>query len=156
MQFLSISKEEYGIIVKVKSKKRTVEFFVQLVDSEFRSDLGCWITTNESDGDLNPEDYPDFDISEIIEYAEKFDRQNTEMIETDFKFHHESIYIEYSFKNIQLVIENSNFINSDQSSYQTRYEPANIFFDTIEEAFDYLKETDSESLDSDILEKKGY
>lgn len=62
-----------SVEVTAESKKGNEEqFIVQLVDNKHRSDLGCWVTTWYSDGEIDCDDFPDFDIDEIIWNAERF------------------------------------------------------------------------------------
>lgn len=64
--------DDATIRVEADSGPKKEVFYVQTVGDEYRSDLGCWVTTDYSDGDINEDDYPEFDISEIIDAAENF------------------------------------------------------------------------------------
>lgn len=66
------------VTVTVESNGETREFHVQTTDGEFRSSLGCWILTDNYDGDVDPEDFPCFDFSEIVKAAEKLAEENAE------------------------------------------------------------------------------
>lgn len=48
----------------------TVAFYVQTIDGEYRPALNCWISTDDSDGDIHPDDYPGFDFDVIEKAAE--------------------------------------------------------------------------------------
>ena len=83
MIITSIQTEEYGVDVsaeiynpKLSNLENQVSdneetFTVQLFDNRYRSGLGCRITPLNSGGDINEDDYPDFDMSVIIEAAEQ-------------------------------------------------------------------------------------
>tara|TARA_R110000868_G_scaffold8061_3_gene41714 strand:+ start:1720 stop:2064 length:345 start_codon:yes stop_codon:yes gene_type:complete len=61
--------------VEVTARSATHEeetFYVQTTDGLYRSDLGCWLLTSTSDGDIDQDDYPFFDFGEIVSEAEEF------------------------------------------------------------------------------------
>ena len=120
-------------------------FYVQTVDSEYRSDLGCWITVEEGDGeDIDQDDYPDFDFDTIIEAAENFLNQNIEEEETDYDISGQTVYLIHSKNSVKIVTRNSNFINKYTSSYQRQYSDPIAEFDTKEEAIEYLEKLKNE------------
>ena len=47
-------------------------FHIQTVDGRYKTELGCWILTDDSHGEIDADDYPQFDIPAIIEAAESF------------------------------------------------------------------------------------
>jgi len=114
-----------GTTVAVKAEANSVEqeFFVQTTDGEFRSDLGCWVMTTESDGDISEDDYPDFDIDKITEAAENYMRSNTNVEATDeFTAEGRRIHLlTMPSGEEQKVLDNPNYINKHQSSYQERW-----------------------------------
>tara|TARA_R110000851_G_scaffold229771_1_gene382506 strand:+ start:295 stop:615 length:321 start_codon:yes stop_codon:yes gene_type:complete len=59
------------VSVNVTASKKTETFHVQTVGGEYRSSCGCWIFTGENGDDLDRDDYPDFDFTEIIQAAEE-------------------------------------------------------------------------------------
>jgi hypothetical protein len=78
---------DYTAVVNVTSSKdESATFYVQLTDGEYRSDLGCWITTESSNGniDIDYDYYPDFDFDDIIKAAEKCYQSQVKEIATDF------------------------------------------------------------------------
>ena len=86
------------ISVKVTVNENTETFYVQTVDGEYRSSLGCWMFTDKNGDDLDQDDYPDFDFTEIIDSAEKLAESNL----GDYE-------------------ENPNYINKDASPYVRRF-----------------------------------
>ena len=82
----------------VKVETPTTTFYVQTVDGEYRSSLGCWITTDTEHDDIDHDDYPEIDI--VIKAAEKFAES---LLDVDNK------------------IENPNYHNKDASPYQRRF-----------------------------------
>jgi len=93
---LSCSWDEGETTVKVETP--TTTFYVQTVDGEYRSSLGCWITTDTEHDDIDHDDYPEIDI--VIKAAEKFAES---LLDVDNK------------------IENPNYHNKDASPYQRRF-----------------------------------
>jgi hypothetical protein len=86
------------ISVKVTANNKTETFHIQTVDGEYRSSLGCLIFTDSDGDDLDQDNYPDFDFSEIISEAE-------EMAEL----------------NLEGKQENPNYVNKDASPYTRRF-----------------------------------
>jgi hypothetical protein len=95
----------------------TETFHVQTTDGLHRSDLGCWLLTSTSDGDIDQDDYPFFDFGLIVSKAEKFVQAQYEIKETN----NSDLYLKVYCDKVEVVEINRNFINQDQSSYQTEY-----------------------------------
>jgi len=141
MTILNVTTEEYGVDVEVESNGNTETFTVQLTDNKHRSDLGCWITTNISDGDIDPADYPDFDIDEIIEAAEKnaANEFTDNFTESDIEFNCaiNSCAVVMRTNNedstVELIIKDSGYIGD----YQRLYKETGVTFDTEKEALEY-------------------
>jgi len=97
-----INSVEFGdgesiIEVSVSVGDKTEKFHVQTVDGEYRCSLGCWILTDDSDGDIDFDDYPEFNFNEIISVAEKLAGKHTQ------------------------GEENNNYFNKDASPYTRRF-----------------------------------
>jgi hypothetical protein len=117
--------DESTVEVKAKNiQDEEVTFYVQTVDQKHRSDLGCWITTDISDGEVDSDDYPLFDIGEIVNAAEQHIEQvqNTTHFKGDF-------YIKERLNDFVVLEVNNRFINSATSSYQREYKELNNFQD---------------------------
>lgn len=114
-------------------------FYVQTVDGVHRGDLGCWITTFSSDGDIDSEDYPDFDIEEIIKEAEEFIQSTTIEEWTNHFIDNERVYLITNTSGTHVVTRNNNYINKDASSYQREFSDPIATFDTREEALNYVR-----------------
>jgi len=84
----------------VKVETSTTIFYVQTVDGEYRGSLGCWITTEGHEGDIDFDDYPDIDFDIVIKEAEKYAESKLD------------------FDNL---VENPNYYNKDTSPYQNRF-----------------------------------
>ena len=72
---LDILGDEEGETVEVNCLSKQGEqetFFVQTTDGKYQADLGCWVVTINSHCNINPSDYPGFDIPKIIEAAENY------------------------------------------------------------------------------------
>lgn len=110
-------------------------FYVQTFDFEFRSDLGCWITTFDSDGDISYDDYPLFDIDLIIESAEKYIKSLHEVNNVKANI----CIIKNQNGSCRVVSENPKFINSATSSYQTQYDKNYGTFDSENEALEFIE-----------------
>jgi len=95
--FSDFDEEGNTVSVTATSKGNTNTFHVQTTDGEYRSSLGCWILTDESNGDIDADDYPEFDFDEIVKEAEK-------LAETAAKGE-----------------ENPNYFNKDASPYTRRF-----------------------------------
>lgn len=116
-------------------------FFVQTNDGVYRSDLGCWITTDGSNGDIGSDNnYPTFSIQKVIEAAEKYLKTVRSELLTDYKINHEDVYLIEQNNEFIVVTRNSNFINPDSSSYQEEFSDPITFCDSKEEAIEYLDE----------------
>lgn len=117
--------DDDGTAVEVTAENilgEQVTFHVQTVDQEYRSDLGCWITTWESDGDLGADDYPTFDLNVIIEAAEAHIKQVQEITHVTGQY-----YIKDGSDGFTVLERNYNFINSATSSYQREYNELDTF-----------------------------
>ncbi|MDH3325158.1 MAG: hypothetical protein OEM38_00410 [Gammaproteobacteria bacterium] len=144
MNILNVAEEEFGIEVEAESSGITETFTIQLCDNKFRSDLGCWITTSDSDGDICFDDYPDFDFDKIIEEAEECstssfaDRYTEEKIEFNCAINSCVVVMreEKETGEIELVIEDIGHIGS----YQTRYSETGRKFISKSEAIEYAKQ----------------
>ena len=94
---------EDGTTISITATAATGEqetFHVQTVDGEYRYSLGCWILTNDSNGDIESDDYPAFDLAEIINAAED--------------------HAEALLKDDERT-ENPNYYNKDASPYTCRF-----------------------------------
>lgn len=144
MKINSIESEEYGVEVNATAKNIDVIFTVQLTDNVYRSDLGCWITTETSDGDLDSDDYPDFDIDEIISVAEthsanEFSENYTEEdIDFNCSINSCAVYMRIDNSNgeVELFIKDIGHIGS----YQKRYTETNKTFDNKSDAIKYASQ----------------
>ena len=113
-------------------------FYVQTVDGVFRSDLGCWVLSTTSDGDISYDDYPLFDFDEIISAAEEFMQAQVEEERTDFIINNKRVYLIIKNDNVDVVTKNENYINPQTSSYQREFsEPLESFTDR-DAALNYL------------------
>lgn len=111
-------------------------FYVQVIDGEYRSDLGCWVTTNDSDGDINQEDYAEFNISDLIQRTEQF-------VSEQYPERHirGNWYAIKDGDDFYAVEENSGFINSATSSYMRRFcQDTLSICDDLDEAIEYINE----------------
>ncbi len=132
---ITLDKDD-GTTVAVTVNNET--FYVQTVDGVYRGDLGCWITTDTSDGEIDYDDYTDFDIDDIVKTAEKYIQSLTEEIETDYKINNKTVYIIIRNNNVDVVTHNEGFINKDTSSYQREFSAPIESFDNKNEALQYL------------------
>jgi hypothetical protein len=125
-------------VTAVDAKGHEEIFAVQTVDSMYRPDLGCWITTPISNGPIDYDDFDTFDIKEIVSVAERFIQSATEEKRTEYKDENgESVYIIITGRKSKVVIENSQFLNSVTSSYQREYSESVADFETETEALEY-------------------
>lgn len=115
-------------------------FHVQMTDNAHRPDLGCWILTDGADGDIDPEDFPAFDIGEIIEYAERFIQATVKEEATRFILNGDDVYLLIGPEKVDIVTRNRNFINKETSSYQREYSDPIATFDTRHKAINHLSE----------------
>ncbi|MFW5872131.1 MAG: hypothetical protein ACOCUT_03405 [bacterium] len=127
------------VSVTVVNNDKEETFYVQTVDGEFRSDLGCWILTDFSGGDIDYDDYPNFNFPEIIKKAEKFIQEQVQEEKTNFKIDGEYIYLLITDDDVKVVVENSQFVNKQTSSYQRKYSDPIETFDSREDALEYLE-----------------
>ncbi|MEL0637661.1 hypothetical protein V6259_12910 [Marinomonas sp. TI.3.20] len=123
-------------VVATDVADETQTFTVQLTDGDYRSDLGCWITTVDSGGDIDCDDYPFFDMSVIIKAAE-----NAITERFTLTYIKDGIYLQKDLETneCELLEENHNFINPDQSSYQNKWDKLLGTFDTEDEALEFIK-----------------
>lgn len=110
-------------------------FNIQTVDGECRRDLGCWITTDDAYDDIDHDDYPLYDIEEIVNEAEVYIQHLTKEKPTEYSIVGSDIYLIVLLNRVTLVIKNPDFINSDTSSYQRKYIPIS-YVDDGEKVFD--------------------
>lgn len=124
----NVCKSDYDdttILVSVESFDREVTFHVQTVDGIYNSSQGCWITTENSDGDIDQDDFPGFDFDKIIEFAEIFLKQSY-IVYNGFVICKEDT--------IKVLDENPNYLNRDASPYTKKYHLIKDGFESIEEA----------------------
>lgn len=104
--------------VKIQTDKGT--FHVQLIDCEFRGDLGCKVIAGE---DCRMEHDREEEIDLIVE-AEKFSKKFFEEFPTKFyTIFGEQVFIIGTLAGYRLVIKNNKFIDRDQSRCELRYLP---------------------------------
>lgn len=116
-------------------------FYVQTAEGEYRSDLGCWITTDGSNGDISYSDFPEFDFDVIIKEAEEYMHALRDETYTGFSDEYgQNIYIIQEAGMYKVVTLNHDFINSDTNSYQHRFNEEINEFCSKEDALDFVKE----------------
>lgn len=54
------------------SKQEFETFYVQTHNGKYNTQLGCWLTTSTSVGEIDQDDFPNFDFNLIIEAAEEY------------------------------------------------------------------------------------
>lgn len=124
----SVDFDDSTVAVTATAKGTKNTFYVQTVDGEYRPDLHCWITIEDGDGhDIYSDDFPDFDINDIVLAAEDFLRKNVEVEETDFEIDKNTVYLIHSKDSVKIVTRNPDFINKDTSTYQREFERINHF-----------------------------
>lgn len=141
MEITNTSTEEFGIEVTATAAGKEETFYVQLTDNKYRNDLGCWVTTDTSDGDIDQDDYQDFDVSQIIEAAEKhaseefINNYDEEEIEFNCSINSCSVYmrIEKNTDEVELVIKDTGYVGD----YQRRYKETGVKFENRSEAEEY-------------------
>ncbi len=141
MQIINVATVEFGVKVTATAEGKEESFYVELVDNKYRVDLGCWITTDTSNKDINTGDYSEFDVSEIINVAEKHAHEefenNYEEKEIEFNCLIDScsVYmrIEKATFEVELVIKNVGAIGI----YQRKYKETGVKFDSKDEAEAY-------------------
>ncbi len=127
------------VSVTVESDTQTETFHVQTVDGEYRSDLGCWILTDYSEGDIDYDDYPRFNLPGIIKAAEIFLQSEIEEESTMYIIDGEYVYLLITDDDVKLVTMNNKFTNKDQSPYQRKFSDPIKTFASREEAIEYLE-----------------
>ncbi|MFW5872130.1 MAG: hypothetical protein ACOCUT_03400 [bacterium] len=131
--------EDTTVSITVSSNNKEETFHVQTVDNEYRPDLGCWIVVDDEDGDIDIDDYPDFDIQEIIKKAEEFIQAEVKEEPTNYQIDGEWVYLKIYRNKVEAVAKNSEFINKVHSTYQREFsDPIETFMDR-EDAIDYLE-----------------
>lgn len=119
----------------------TETFYVQTSEGEYRSDLGCWITTINSNGNILASDYPDFDFDLIIKEAEAVIKAERDLTDTKHNTtNDQNIFIVFENNEYKVLALNHDFINSDTNSYQHRFDEELDSFCTKKEAIDFVKE----------------
>ncbi len=112
-------------------------FYVQTIDGEYRSSLGCHISCDGFEN-INPDYYPGFDIVEIINAAEEYIESVTALHEIgDIEIECEKAALLERAGTFYVVTENSYFINSTASPYDGRYNELARFTDK-QLALDYI------------------
>lgn len=138
----NIESEDNTVSVTVISNGREETFHVQTVDNEYRPDLGCWILTDYAEGDIDIDDYPEFDVQEIIKKAENFMQSKVKVEPTDYKIEGDQVYLKIyprPIMKVEVVTKNSNFINKVHSTHEREFsDPIETFVDR-EDAIDYLE-----------------
>lgn len=143
IDFADFCEDNSTIAVTVESNKDKETFYVQTVDGEFRSDLGCWVIAENSSGeDVDEDDYPNFDIADIVREAECFIQDEIKYEFTEYEIAGETAWLVISPLNVKVVTENRNFINKHSSSYEREFSEAIETFDNKEEAIEYLEKVD--------------
>lgn len=130
--------DDTTVEVTAEAKNKRETFYVQTVDGEFRSDLGCWIITRDCGEDINYSDYEEFDIKTIIKVAENFLENEIDQEITDYQINGKTVYLLNDRGTFKVVTENPQFINADTSTFQRRFSDVIAEFDSKEEAFEYL------------------
>ena len=134
-----IADDTVGVIATSGGKE--VTFYVQLSECKHRPSLGCWITTDESDGDIDADDYPSFDLGLIIEAAEEFaSKSQTDSyddVQIDFHCYINSqsvkMRIDKASEQVELLIVNNGHIGDyDEHALKT-----GVIFDNASEAKDH-------------------
>jgi hypothetical protein len=120
------------------SKGATETFYVQTVHGEYRGDLGCWVSTDTSCGDIDWNGYPEFNGDLIIASSDEYMQSLVEERSTDHYINGENVYLLISHDKVELVTRNAQYINSVTSSYQLEYSAPLFIADNEEEALLYL------------------
>ncbi len=130
--------EDDTVAVTVETAEAERTFYVQTVDEEHRTDLGCWITTSDYGGDVSYDDYPDVDFQAVINAAELYIGDKTVLHEIeDIEIECESVALLERAGTFYVVTENSRFLNSTASAYERRYSEL-ARFDDKQLALDYI------------------
>lgn len=114
-------------------------FNIQTMDGECRRSLGCCITTDDTYVDIDYDDYPLYDIEEIVDAAEAYIQHLTKEKPTEYSMVGCDIYLIVLLNRVTLAIKNPDFINADTSRYQRKYIPI-YYIDDKEKVFDNEEE----------------
>jgi len=105
--------EQSTIEVNAHAYGRNVNFYVQTTEGKYRSALGCWILTDDYEGDIAYYDFPEFDFDTIIDAAESY-------LQDDYSDYNG--YVIYSNVNSFDVLErNYMYYNEYTSPYTNKY-----------------------------------
>jgi hypothetical protein len=122
-------------LATVEIVANAVTFYVQTVDAEYRSDLGCLITTPGREGDISFAEYHDFDLALIVSAAEKFMKEEV----YELTYMSNGIYLrEINGGRCEILKENPSFINPITSSYQVRFDTLIGTFSSIDDAKEHF------------------
>lgn len=148
----SVDFDDSTVAVTATAKGTKNTFYVQTVDGEYRPDLHCWITIEDGDGhDIDSDHFPDFDINDIVLAAEDFLSKNVEVEETKFEIDKNTVYLIHSKDSVKIATRNTEFINSETSSYQREFDPI-AEFDNKDEAIEHLENL--QLINDDELERE--
>jgi hypothetical protein len=120
-QIADFCEEGATVSVSCESVHHKETFHVQTVCGEYRPSLACFITTDTSSGDIDKEDYPEFDLGAVVSEAELFLQSTIDEEWMDCRINGESVYFITKNNGVTISTENERFINSDSSPYQTKY-----------------------------------
>ena len=107
---------------------KKLNIYVQLLDGDFRADLGCIIYDGSGE---SLQGFDDYEIEEIIKEAESFNVFELEHLDFDY------VLKVYNDKVI-LSKNNKKFINKESSSYQQEYLDIQVF-NSVSEAKKYFQ-----------------
>lgn len=119
-------------------------FHVQTVCGRYRSCEGCWIFTDKCYGEIDFDDYPNFDFDEIISEANKFLEGKIRPTEYCVGIYGRA-YIAENKLGFRVAFENENFFGDGQSGYVSEYnelETENgeiLHFETYEKALAHAR-----------------
>lgn len=142
MSITNVEVHEYldnGPLIEVAatSNGKSEVFYVETLHGEYSGD--CSITTLNSDGHVNQDDYPDFDLGKIADEAEKLSQSF--YTKTEYYFYGRRMWIHQSSPCSFCIFEgNSDYINSQTNCYDTPFSRLIGSFFTLEEALEYAKE----------------
>lgn len=137
--FINIDFRDTVEVKAINAIGETETFYVQTTDGLYRSDLGCWLLTSTSDGDIDQDDYPFFDFDLIVSEAEKCVQDDYEIKDTKSS----ELYLKVYCDKVEVVKINRNFTNQYQSSYQTEYTLVETF-NNEGDADEYITELDND------------
>lgn len=131
-----------NVTAKIDDEYESAGFNVQMTGGEYRSDLGCWITTDAGDGEFSNKEKLIDGAMNVISVAESFAEAHVEEEDTIEQLEENGEYVTLLIKNdgVQLVTKNSRFINSATSSYQRRFSDVIQTFDDVDDAKEWLAE----------------